>query len=52
MGLYVSERSLAGADIFRVEEFPGWILCTDDVKRFVESNEYTNVSFLEIGGMS
>jgi hypothetical protein len=35
--------------IFRVAEFPGWILCTDEVKQLIESHGFTNVSFLEMG---
>jgi hypothetical protein len=38
--------------IFRVVEFPAWILCTDDVKRVVEGHAFTNVSFLEMGETS
>jgi hypothetical protein len=44
-GLFV--RSDEG--IFRVAEFPGWILCTDEVKQLIESHDFTNVSFLEMG---
>jgi hypothetical protein len=35
--------------IFRVEELPGCILGTDDVKRLIEEHGFTNVSFLEMG---
>ena len=35
--------------IFRLAEFPGWIFCTDEVKQLIESNDFTNVSFLEMG---
>lgn len=35
--------------VFRVEEFPAWIFCTDDVKILVERCNFTNVSFLEMG---
>lgn len=35
--------------IFRVEEYPGFILCTDAVKRLIEEHDFTNVSFLEMG---
>lgn len=35
--------------VFRVEEFPAWIFCTDDVKMLVEECDFTNVSFLEMG---
>ena len=48
-GLFVREVDLNGADIFRVQEFPGWILCTDRAKTFVEDRRLTNVTFLEYG---
>ncbi len=35
--------------IFRVEETPAWIYCTDDVKQLIEDRDFTNVSFLEMG---
>lgn len=35
--------------VFRVEEFPAWIFCTDDVKMRIEECGLTNVSFLEMG---
>jgi hypothetical protein len=35
--------------IFRVRDVPGWIFCTDDVKRLIEEHGFTNVSFLEMG---
>ena len=35
--------------IFRVEEVPAWIFCTDDVKRLFEEHGFTNVSFFEMG---
>jgi hypothetical protein len=44
-GLFV--RTNTG--IFRLAEFPGWILCTDDVKQLIESRDFTNVSFLQMG---
>jgi hypothetical protein len=44
-GLFVA--SVRG--IVRVQEFPGCILCTDDVKRLIEEHGFTNVSFLEMG---
>jgi hypothetical protein len=34
---------------FRVEEFPAWVFCTDEVKRLLEEHGFTNVSFLEMG---
>jgi hypothetical protein len=35
--------------IFRVFEFPGCILCTDNVKCLIEEHRFTNVSFWEMG---
>lgn len=35
--------------VFRVEEFPAWVFCSDDVKRLIEEHGFTNVSFLEMG---
>lgn len=48
-GVLVAESVLDGAEIFRVEEFIGWVFCTDRVKRFVEAQGYTNVIFREMG---
>jgi len=48
-GLFVRAQDMQGADIFRVYEFPGCILCTDAVKELVEGNAFTNVRFLEMG---
>lgn len=44
-GLFV--REMRG--VFRVEEFPTWVFCTDDVKVLIENHDFTNVSFLEVG---
>jgi hypothetical protein len=44
-GLFVR----AETGIFRIAEFPGWILCVDEVKQLIESHSLTNVSFLEMG---
>ncbi|MBX3208057.1 MAG: hypothetical protein KF764_23625 [Labilithrix sp.] len=35
--------------VFRVEEFPAWVFCTDDVKALIENHDFKNVSFLEMG---
>jgi hypothetical protein len=48
-GLYVRSGDLADADIFGVREFSGWIFCTDRVKKFVEEQQFTNVTFWEHG---
>jgi hypothetical protein len=48
-GLYVQKSALGEADIFRVREFDGWVLCTDRVVDFVQERGYSNVTFMEIG---
>jgi len=48
-GLFVPKDDLAGADIFRIYKFPGWIFCTESVRRFVEEEGFSNVAFLEMG---
>ena len=48
-GIYVSEADLAGAGIFRVEEFAAWVFCTDPVRELIEKEGFSNVSFLEMG---
>lgn len=35
--------------VFRVDEFPAWMFCTDDVRALIEKHNFTNVSFLEMG---
>ena len=35
--------------IFRIEEFPAWVFCTNDIKQLIEKHGFTNVSFLEMG---
>jgi Immunity protein family (Imm11) len=49
LGVYIREDALAGNAIFRTHEFPGWTLCTDHVRKLVEKEGFTNVSFLEVG---
>lgn len=44
-GLFVRPET----GIFRIAEVPGWIFCTDEVKRLIENHDFTNVSFLEMG---
>lgn len=45
----IAGDSLRGATIFRVAQFPAWIFCTDAVRELVEKNQFSNVSFLEMG---
>lgn len=48
-GIYVDQEDLARADIFRLYELPGWILCTERVKILIEDRGFANVLFLEVG---
>lgn len=48
-GVFIDEADLKGADIFRVYEFPAWTLCTDRVKDFIVKENFTNVTFFEMG---
>lgn len=48
-GIFVRREDLGTADLFRLRELPGWVLCTPEVKDFVEEREYTNVTFDEMG---
>ncbi len=48
-GIFIDETNLKGADIFRVHEFPAWTLCTDRVKDFIVKENFTNVTFFEMG---
>lgn len=48
-GIYLHQKDLQGADIFRLHELPKWILCTERVKVLIEEKRLTNVSFLEVG---
>lgn len=48
-GVFISEVDLAGADIFRVREFPAAVFCTDAVRALIDKESFSNVSFLEMG---
>jgi len=48
-GIYLRGENLAGADIFRVTQFPGWVFCTDPVRELVRERTFTNVDFMEMG---
>ncbi len=37
------------AGVFRIQEFPAWIFCTDSVRQLIEHASFTNVAFLEMG---
>jgi len=48
-GLFIAEGDLEGADLFRVHEFPGWILCTDRLRKFICHQGFSNIEFLDVG---
>ncbi len=48
-GISIPRAELGGADVFRVAQFPGWVLCTDPVRDLIRDREFTNVDFLEMG---
>jgi len=48
-GLFIRADALNSRDIFQAIEFPGWILCTDSVKTFIEAQGFTNVDFVAMG---
>jgi len=49
-GVFVREADLGGIQIFRMEQF-AHILCTNEVKAFIEERGFTNVAFLEYGNV-
>jgi len=49
-GVFVREADLGGVSIFRLEQF-AHVLCTDEVKAFIEERGFTNVEFLEYGNV-
>ncbi|ASV05835.1 hypothetical protein B2G47_07165 [Leptospira interrogans serovar Canicola] len=50
-GIFVHKNDLHGSNIFGILEFPEWIFCTEKMKRLIELNSFTNVSFLEMGNL-
>jgi hypothetical protein len=48
-GLFVREKDLAGADLFKAIERDDHTLCTDRAKDFITEQGFTNVEFFEIG---
>jgi hypothetical protein len=48
-GLYVEETQLEGGSMFRVREFPAAVYCIDAMKAFIQSQDYTNITFWEAG---
>lgn len=50
-GIFVAESEIVGGEIFRVVEFPSWVLCTDRVRGAITQAGHTNVAFDEVGEM-
>ncbi len=50
--ILLPETALDGASIFRLNEAPAWIACTEAVKHVVEVEGFTNVAFIELGSTS
>ncbi|MDZ4151389.1 hypothetical protein [Methylicorpusculum sp.] len=50
-GVFIYSSELMDASIFRfmLADYPSMVCCTEPVKNFIESHEYTNVRFREIG---
>jgi hypothetical protein len=51
-GIYVREPGLGTVGLFRVREFPAWLLCTDSARRHIERASLSNISFYEVGDTS
>lgn len=49
MGLFVEATSLDKLDVFKLEELPGWLLCTTAVKDEIRSHQFSNIDFFEVG---
>jgi hypothetical protein len=48
-GFYFDKNEVQGFDFFKPKHTGGYLFCSENVKRFCEEREYTNVVFLEIG---
>ena len=48
-GIVINAGELGQADVFRVRQFPAWVLCTSTVREFILDRGYSNVDFLEMG---
>lgn len=49
MGAFVDAKRLDGCDIFKITELNGWVICTDRVRDFIVSKNYTNITLFEVG---
>ena len=47
-GIFIRSGQLNGNDVFKVPGI-GWTFCTDRFKRFVNEQQFTNISFWEMG---
>ena len=48
-GLFVSDGLVPELAVFRVKEFPAWVLCTDAVRSVVQREKFSNVDFFSVG---
>lgn len=48
-GIFVRSEELGDVDFFRVNEFDGWVMCTNRAKEFIEHRGFQNIDFLEMG---
>jgi hypothetical protein len=44
----VIERATESSGFFRVKQFPGWVFCSAELRKYIEDQEYTNISFLNV----
>lgn len=47
-GIFIDKRELGGYDFFRIEKST-FLLCTENVKEYIEKRGFSNVLFLEVG---
>ena len=47
-GIFIDKRDLGDFDFFRIEKST-FLLCTENVKKYIEKREFSNVLFLEVG---
>lgn len=43
--LVLDRTTWAGEDIFYIQEYAGWVFCTEEVKVFIERKGFTNAGF-------
>ena len=47
-GIFIDKRELGDYDFFRIEKST-FLLCTENVKEYIEKRGFSNVVFLEVG---